>query len=86
MGKTENASLDAEIKSSNQLARFMVDEEGMPARYWIPTYQRYRWTETQVVRLLDDIWDFIQNCGAEGVRVLSQLAATSRHQSGPIKL
>ena len=28
--------------------------------YWIPKYQRgYRWTEVQVVQLLDDIWDFI---------------------------
>ena len=58
--------LDAEIKLKS-VSALLVDEEGMPARYWIPAYQRgYRWTETQVVQLLDDIWDFIQNCGAEG--------------------
>lgn len=58
--------LDAEIKLKS-VSELLLDEEGMPARYWIPAYQRgYRWTETQVVQLLDDIWDFIQNCGNEG--------------------
>ena len=39
----------------------LTDEEGKPARYWIPAYQRgYRWTPLQVRQLLDDIWEFIQ--------------------------
>lgn len=46
------------LKSVNEL---LVGDDGNPARYWIPPYQRgYRWTETQVTQLLDDLWDFIQ--------------------------
>ena len=47
-----------ELRSINRL---LVDENGSPARYWIPAYQRgYRWDRLQVTQLLDDIWDFIQ--------------------------
>ena len=47
-----------ELRSINRL---LVDEDGSPARYWIPAYQRgYRWDRLQVTQLLDDIWDFIQ--------------------------
>lgn len=52
----ESASI--ELRSINRL---LVDEDGSPARYWIPAYQRgYRWDRLQVTQLLDDIWDFIQ--------------------------
>lgn len=53
---SENASI--ELRSINRL---LVDEGGIPARYWIPAYQRgYRWDRLQVIQLLDDIWEFIQ--------------------------
>ena len=43
------------------VASLLVDEDGSPARYWIPAYQRgYRWNQRQVTQLLDDIWDFIR--------------------------
>lgn len=36
-----------------------VDESGQPIRYFIPAYQRgYRWNETQVTQLLEDIHEF----------------------------
>lgn len=39
----------------------LVDEQGQPARFWIPAYQRgYRWAPLQVTQLLDDVWEFIQ--------------------------
>ena len=51
-------SVAIDLRSVNRL---LVDEEGAPAKYWIPAYQRgYRWTRLQVTQLLDDIWDFIQ--------------------------
>ena len=54
--RSENATI--ELRSVNRL---LVDENGSPARYWIPAYQRgYRWDRLQVTQLLDDIWDFIQ--------------------------
>lgn len=47
-----------ELRSVNRL---LVDDDGVPARYRIPAYQRgYRWTRTQVTQLLDDIWEFCQ--------------------------
>lgn len=54
----EPESASIELRSINRL---LVDENGSPARYWIPAYQRgYRWDRLQVTQLLDDIWDFIQ--------------------------
>lgn len=54
----EPESASIELRSINRL---LVDEDGSPARYWIPAYQRgYRWDRLQVTQLLDDIWDFIQ--------------------------
>ena len=51
-------SVAIDLRSVNRL---LVDDEGAPAKYWIPAYQRgYRWTGLQVTQLLDDIWDFIQ--------------------------
>jgi len=53
---SESAAI--ELRSINRL---LVDQDGSPARYWIPAYQRgYRWDRLQVTQLLDDIWDFIQ--------------------------
>lgn len=50
--------MELKLKSVNRL---LVDENDLPARYWIPAYQRgYRWNQQQVKQLLDDIWDFIQ--------------------------
>ena len=50
--------MSLELRSVNRL---LVDENGAPARYWIPAYQRgYRWNQQQVKQLLDDVWDFIQ--------------------------
>jgi len=41
------------LKSINQLFEYS---------FFIPSYQRgYRWTETQVTQLLDDIWQFAKN-------------------------
>ena len=38
-----------------------LDESGAPTRYYIPAYQRgYRWNETQVTQLLQDIGEFTQ--------------------------
>ncbi len=46
------------LKPINDL---LAGDEGDPAQYWIPAYQRgYRWTPLQVTQLLDDIWEFIQ--------------------------
>ena len=53
---SESAAI--ELRSINRL---LVDKDGIPARYWIPAYQRgYRWSKIQVTQLLNDIWDFIQ--------------------------
>lgn len=44
------------------VSRLLVDEEGAPARYLVPAYQRgYRWSDGQVTQLLDDFWDFIRS-------------------------
>lgn len=41
------------LKSINQI---------LDCNFFIPAYQRgYRWTETQVLQLLDDIWHFAEN-------------------------
>jgi len=43
------------------ISALLTDEQGRPANYWIPAYQRgYRWSPLQVTQLLDDIWDFVQ--------------------------
>lgn len=43
------------------ISALLMDEQGRPANYWIPAYQRgYRWSPLQVTQLLDDVWDFIQ--------------------------
>ncbi|MDR2583992.1 MAG: DUF262 domain-containing protein [Fibromonadaceae bacterium] len=43
------------LKSVNQLSEY---------KFFIPAYQRgYRWTDTQVTRLLDDIWQFSKKEG-----------------------
>lgn len=44
----------------NQLRLRPVDELRAEA-FYIPAYQRgYRWTETQVIELLEDVWDFVR--------------------------
>jgi hypothetical protein len=59
----ESASI--ELRS---ISRLLVDEDGSPARYWIPAYQRgYRWDRLQVTQLLDDIWHFIQTSDKSGI-------------------
>ncbi|MDZ7774418.1 MAG: DUF262 domain-containing protein [Bacteroidales bacterium] len=36
-------------------------------RFFVPAYQSgYRWTETQVIQLLDDLWSFAQNPPLQG--------------------
>jgi Protein of unknown function DUF262/Protein of unknown function (DUF1524) len=61
--RVPQANATIRLKSINQL---LVDDNGNPARYWIPAYQRgYRWTKTQVTQLLDDIWEFIQGDGSK---------------------
>lgn len=53
-----------ELRSVNRL---LFDEDGSPAQYWVPAYQRgYRWDRLQVTQLLDDIWDFIQASEEKG--------------------
>jgi uncharacterized protein with ParB-like and HNH nuclease domain len=35
-------------------------------RFFVPSYQRgYRWTQRQVDDLLDDLWEFLENCEAK---------------------
>lgn len=47
---------------SENLLNLMSINELMKYSFYIPSYQRgYRWTETQVVELLEDIWDFELN-------------------------
>ncbi|MCY4303273.1 MAG: DUF262 domain-containing protein [Aestuariivita sp.] len=54
---TDNATID--LRSVN---RVLVDEDGSPAHYLIPAYQRgFRWNQWQVTQLLEDVWDFIQS-------------------------
>jgi hypothetical protein len=46
--------------SSHQLTLRTIDELRQEL-FHVPSYQRgYRWTATQVVELLDDVWDFIR--------------------------
>lgn len=38
------------------------NEEGIPEKFFIPSYQRgYRWTKQQIEDLLEDIWEFHQD-------------------------
>lgn len=51
------------INSSNlclkPVGSLLKDDNGQPAEYWIPAYQRgYRWSPLQVKQLLDDIWEW----------------------------
>ena len=47
--------------SLKPIVDLLVDDEGRPRRFWIPSYQRgFRWKQLQVRHLLDDIWDFAQ--------------------------
>lgn len=46
--------------ASNLVPKPVIDL--VTGKYFIPDYQRgYRWTETQVIQLLDDIWAFAKN-------------------------
>jgi hypothetical protein len=48
-----NKTTELVLKSINQLLDY---------NFFIPAYQRgYRWTETQVIQLLEDVWDFAKN-------------------------
>jgi hypothetical protein len=48
-----NKPTELVLKSINQLLDYS---------FFIPAYQRgYRWTETQVIQLLKDVWDFAKN-------------------------
>jgi uncharacterized protein with ParB-like and HNH nuclease domain len=48
-----NKTTELVLKSINQLLDYS---------FFIPAYQRgYRWTETQVIQLLEDIWGFAEN-------------------------
>ena len=48
-----NKTTQLVLKSINQLLDY---------KFYIPAYQRgYRWTETQVIQLLEDIWSFAHN-------------------------
>lgn len=53
----------SEINGSNlclkPVGSLLKDANGLPAKYWIPAYQRgYRWSPLQVKQLLDDIWEW----------------------------
>ena len=51
---------EIEIKASNLFPKAVIDL--VQDKYFIPDYQRgYRWTETQVIQMLDDIWNFAQH-------------------------
>jgi uncharacterized protein with ParB-like and HNH nuclease domain len=48
-----NKTPELVLKSINQLLDY---------NFFIPAYQRgYRWTETQVIQLLEDIWNLTEN-------------------------
>ncbi|MGE4346049.1 MAG: DUF262 domain-containing protein [Flavobacteriaceae bacterium] len=50
-----------DISQTNQLVLKSVIQL-FEYNYFIPAYQRgYRWTETQVIQLLEDIWNFAKN-------------------------
>ncbi len=67
--------------------RELLSENGKPARYWIPSYQRgYRWTRVQVAQLLDDIWDFIEAPGAQDRFYCLQPIVVKRHSDGRIEV
>jgi len=49
----KNKTTELVLKSINQLLDY---------NFFIPAYQRgYRWTETQVIQLLEDVWNFTEN-------------------------
>lgn len=51
---------DIDIKASNLYPKAVIDL--VQDNYFIPDYQRgYRWTEIQVIQMLDDIWHFAQH-------------------------
>lgn len=51
---------DATFTASNLFPKPVIDL--INSKYFIPDYQRgYRWTETQVLQMLDDIWHFAQH-------------------------
>ncbi len=51
---------EIDIKASNLYPKAVIDL--VQDSYFIPDYQRgYRWTETQVIQMLDDIWNFAQH-------------------------
>lgn len=51
---------EVELQASNLFPKAVIDL--VQDSYYIPDYQRgYRWTETQVLQMLDDIWHFAQH-------------------------
>lgn len=51
---------EIDIRASNLYPKAVIDLT--QDKYFIPDYQRgYRWNETQVIQLLDDIWNFAQH-------------------------
>lgn len=61
------------LKSINQL---------LENRFFIPSYQRgYRWSETQVVQLLDDVWEFSQKVKSSGEFYCLQPIVVKAHKN-----
>ena len=51
---------EVDLKASNLFPKAVIDL--VRDSYFIPDYQRgYRWTETQVLQMLDDIWHFAKH-------------------------
>jgi uncharacterized protein with ParB-like and HNH nuclease domain len=63
----------------NQIVLKSINEI-LPETFLIPSYQRgYRWTEKQVVDLLDDIWEFYPNKKPEEIYCLQPVVVKRRN-------
>lgn len=52
----------SEVLKLKSIYELLNNEDGKSESFFIPSYQRgYRWTEQQVVELLEDIWEFAQD-------------------------
>lgn len=62
-------------------------DELLSQRFFIPSYQRgYRWTERQVTELLNDIWEFQQNCKRPEEFYCLQPIVVKKRESGEWEL
>ena len=59
-----------------------INEIGLDTHFLIPSYQRgYRWDQTQVINLLDDIYDFMQTKEKHSFYCLQPLSYSAKCQT-----